>query len=131
MAEGFLKSFDNDLIVYSAGTKPSEQVHPMAVKVMDESGIDISEHFTKDVNQFSHKSFDYVITVCGNAKDECPVFLGTVNKRLHIGFEDPSNVSGSEMEKLAAFRKIRGEIKREFYNFYISELKDKVKSLSQ
>jgi arsenate reductase len=127
MAEGFLKSFDTELIVYSAGTKPSGQVHPLAVKVMAESGVDISEHFTKDVNQFSHKSFDYVITVCDNAKDECPVFLGAVNNRLHIGFEDPANAAGTEIEKLAAFRKIRDEIKTEFYNFYKSELNDKVK----
>ena len=130
MAEGFLKSFDNDLIVYSAGTNPSGQVHPMAIKVMAESGIDISGHFTKNVNQFSHKSFDYVITVCDNAKDECPVFLGTVNKRMHIGFEDPANALGTEMEKLSEFRKIRDEIKREFYKFYNSELKNKVKSIS-
>jgi arsenate reductase len=76
MAEGFLKSFDQELVVYSAGTNPVQQIHPFAVKVMADAGIDISEQYTKNVNQFIHKSFDYVITVCDNAKDECPIFMG-------------------------------------------------------
>jgi len=129
MAEGFLKSFDPELIVYSAGTNPSSLVHPLAIKVMAETGIDISGYYTKDVNQLIHKSFDYVITVCDNAKNECPVFLGNVKNRLHIGFEDPANASGTENEILSVFREIRDNIKQEFYNFYTSEIKGKEKSV--
>lgn len=129
MAEGFLKSFDPELVVYSAGTNPVQQIHPFAIKVMAEAGIDLSEHYTKNVNQFIHKSFDYVITVCDNAKDECPVFWGTVKNRLHIGFEDPAGVTGTEEEILSAFRNTRDRIKKEFYRFYKAEIKNKEKSI--
>jgi arsenate reductase (thioredoxin) len=129
MAEGFLKSFDPELIVYSAGTNPSSLVHPLAIKVMAEAGIDISEYYTKNVNQLLHKSFDYVITVCDNAKNECPVFIGNVKNRLHIGFEDPASAEGTEKEILFVFRSVRDDIKQEFYNFYTSEIKGKEKSV--
>jgi arsenate reductase len=128
MAEGFLKSFDSELIVYSAGTNPAQQVHPAAVKVMAECGINISEFYTKNVNQFLHKSFDYVITVCDNARAECPVFWGSVSYKLHFGFEDPSTVSGNENDILTAFRNTRDNIKKEFYNFYKSLVAKKEKS---
>ena len=128
MAEGFLKSFDPELIVYSAGTAPAQQVHPFAVKVMAEAGIDLSEYYAKNVNQFIHKSFDYVITVCDNAKDECPVFLGNVKNKLHMGFEDPADTVGTESEILSVFRKTRDKIKKEFYKLYKSEIKNKEKS---
>ncbi|MDR3627680.1 MAG: arsenate reductase ArsC [Ignavibacteriaceae bacterium] len=129
MAEGFLKSFDQELVVYSAGTNPVQQIHPFAVKVMAEAGIDLSEQYTKNVNQFIHKSFDYVITVCDNAKDECPLFMGNVKNKLHIGFEDPAGVTGTEEEILSAFRMTRDRIKNEFYKFYKSEIKDKKESV--
>ncbi|GAB4379347.1 MAG: arsenate reductase ArsC [Calditrichia bacterium] len=118
MAEGFLKSFDDKLEVYSAGTFPSGQVHPKAIQVMKEIGIDISEGYPKDVDQFINQSFDYVITVCDNARETCPVFMGKVKEQLHIGFEDPAEASGSEEEVLAVFRRVRDEIKRDFYDFY-------------
>lgn len=118
MAEGFLKSFDKSLEVYSAGTNPSGQTHPKAIHVMKEAGIDISDNYPKDVNQFINQSFDYVITVCDNAKETCPVFLGDVKHRLHIGFEDPAEVTGSEAFILSEFRRIRDEIKRDFKQFY-------------
>jgi arsenate reductase len=127
MAEGFLKSFDPELMVYSAGTNPVQNVNPNAVKVMAEVGINISGYYTKNVNQFLHKSFDYVITVCENAGAECPVFFGNVSYKLHIGFDNPSNVSGNENEILTAFRNTRDNIKQEFYNFYISEIANKEK----
>jgi arsenate reductase len=130
MAEGFLKSFDPESIVYSAGTNPALEIHPYAIKVMAEAGIDLSGHFTKNVNQFVHKSFDYVITICDDAKNECPVFLGDVKKRLHIGFKDPANAVGTEKEVLFAFRKTRDDIKKEFYKFYVSEVKNKEKSIA-
>lgn len=120
MAEGFLKSFDDNLEVYSAGTKPAEKVNPNAVQVMKEVGIDISNNYPKDVEQFVNQSFDYVITVCDNAKETCPVFIGKVGKQLHIGFEDPAEATGTEEEILAVFRKVRDEIKRDFYEFYKS-----------
>lgn len=117
MAEGFLKSFDYNLEVYSAGTKPAEKVNPKAVQVMNEVGIDISNNYPKDVEQFINESFDYVITVCDNAKETCPLFIGKVGKQLHIGFEDPAEATGTEEEILAVFRKVRDEIKNDFWKF--------------
>jgi len=118
MAEGFLKSFDSELEVYSAGTKPAERVNPKAIKVMQEMGIDISKNYPKDVEQFVNESFDYVITVCDNAKETCPVFTGKVGQQLHIGFEDPAEATGTEEEVLAVFRRVRDEIKEKFWEFY-------------
>lgn len=123
MAEGFLKSFDPELEVYSAGTKPADKVNPKAVQVMKEVGIDISQNYPKDVEQFINETFDYVITVCDNARENCPVFFGKVGKQLHIGFEDPAEATGTEEEILAVFRKVRDEIKKDFFEFYLKELK--------
>jgi len=117
MAEGFLKSFDPALVVYSAGTHPSGQVHPKAIQVMKEIGIDISSGYPKDVSQFLDKSFDYVITVCDNARETCPVFLGKVTEQLHIGFEDPAEATGSDQEIMAVFQRVRDEIQRDFRKF--------------
>jgi arsenate reductase len=124
MAEGFLKSYDNNLIVYSAGTSPANKVHPKAIRVMAEEGIDISSHNPKLVDEFLKDSFDYVITVCGDAKENCPLFLGDVKERLHIGFEDPAKATGSEEEILQEFRRIRDEIKEGFYSFYKEKLQN-------
>lgn len=118
MAEGFLKSFDSKLEVYSAGTNPSAHVHPKAVQVMQEVGIDLGKNTAKNVDQFLNVSFDYVITVCDNAKETCPVFIGKVGKQMHIGFEDPADATGTEEEILSVFRKVRDEIKKEFNEFY-------------
>ncbi len=123
MAEGFLKSFDSELIVHSAGTKPSNQVHPKAIKVMSEVGIDLSSNYPKMVDQFLNEPFDYVITVCDNAKETCPIFIGKVDKQLHIGFEDPAEATGTEEEILTVFRRIRDEIKTDFYKFYEDNLR--------
>ena len=122
MAEGFLKSFDKKLEVYSAGTNPSNHVHPNAVLVMNETGIDLSKNITKNVDQFLNRSFDFVITVCDNAKETCPVFIGKVRKQIHIGFEDPAEAKGTKEEILSVFRRIRDEIKNEFYEFYKNNL---------
>ncbi|MBN1398665.1 MAG: arsenate reductase ArsC [Bacteroidetes bacterium] len=118
MAEGFLKSFDSSLEVYSAGTKPADKVHPKAIQVMKEVGIDLSKNYPKKVDQYLNDSFDYVITVCDNAKETCPVFFGKVGKQLHIGFEDPAEAKGTEEEVLAVFRRVRDEIKTQFHKFY-------------
>ncbi len=123
MAEGLLKSFDTGLEVYSAGTKPSAQVHPKAVQVMNEIGIGIGPNYPKHADQFIAQPFDYVFTVCGHANENCPVFTGQVKHRLHIGFEDPAEATGTEEEVLAVFRRIRDEIRERFYEFYIKELK--------
>lgn len=118
MGEGFMRSFDSRLKVFSAGTKPAQKVNPYAIKVMSEAGIDISSHYPKDVNEFIDQSFDFVITVCDNAKETCPVFTGKVEQRVHIGFEDPADAKGTEEEVIDVFRKVRDEIKRDFYDFY-------------
>lgn len=117
MAEGFLKSFDPALEVFSAGTEPTNQVHPKAVEVMKEKGIDLSDHYPQKVDEFLNDAFDYVITVCGHAQENCPVFLGDVKQQLHIGFEDPAEATGTEDEILEEFRRIRDEIRERMQAF--------------
>jgi len=123
MAEGFLKSFDNNLEVFSAGTKSEEIVNPNAIEVMQEEGIDISKNKPKSVDIFLDEEFDYVVTVCDGAKEVCPVFIGKVKNRLHIGFDDPADAKGTKEEILSEFRRIRDEIKTAFYKFYADNLK--------
>ena len=91
---------------------------------MAEAGIDIGSHRPKPVDEFLRESFDYVITVCGDAKENCPVFFGDVKERLHIGFEDPAKATGTEGEILQEFRRIRDEIKERFYSFYKEEIQN-------
>ncbi len=122
MAEGFLRQFDKHLHVRSAGTNPSDKVHPKAVLAMSEVGMDISLQKPENVEIYINEEWDYVITVCDNAKETCPVFLGKVDHQLHIGFEDPAEATGTEEEIMAIFRRVRDEIKRDFYKFY----KDKI-----
>ena len=121
MAEGFLQSLDSSLAVVSAGTSPVARVHPLAVKAMQEAGIDISAKTPKNVQKFVRDAFDYVITVCDNARESCPIFSGKVDHRLHFGFDDPAKASGTEEEKLRVFRRVRDEIKTKFSEFYRSE----------
>ncbi len=123
MAEGFLKSFDPTLVVRSAGTRPSAEVHPKAIRVMREIGIDISKGEPKSVERFLHDSFDFVITVCDDAREHCPVFSGEVKERLHIGFEDPALAKGTDEEVLAVFRRVRDEIKDAFWQLYRTKIK--------
>jgi len=109
MGEGLFRHEGRGLYeVSSAGTKPTH-VRPEAIAVMKELGIDISGHRSKSVNDFDGQSFDYVVTVCDNARDSCPIFPGAV-QRIHWSFEDPAAVEGSETERLAAFRRIRDQI---------------------
>lgn len=122
MAEGFLKSFGKNLEVFSAGTKPAEKVNPFAVKAMQEIGIDISNGVSENVDKYLSQSFDYVITVCDNAKESCPVFIGNVKYQLHIGFDDPADAVGSEEEVMPVYRRVRDEIKNDFYDFYLKNL---------
>ena len=118
MAEGFLKSYDKELEVHSAGTHPAIKVNPFAVMAMKENGIDISAQIPRKINEFLKQSFDYVITVCDNAKEVCPVFTGNVKNRLHIGFDDPADAVGTSEEILKVYRRVRDEIDREFCEFY-------------
>jgi arsenate reductase len=108
MAEGLLRHEAGEWMeVQSAGTKPS-RVRPEAIAVMKEIAIDISGHRSKSVDEFAGMPFDYVITVCDNANESCPVFPA-VSKRLHWPFEDPASVEGTDEERKAAFRRIRDD----------------------
>jgi arsenate reductase len=110
MAEGLLRHDAGDrFTVESAGTKPSH-VRTEAIAVMKELGIDISGHRSKSVEEFARTEFDYVLTVCDNAKESCPVFPGHAN-RLHKNFEDPAAAEGTEAARLAVFRRVRDEIR--------------------
>jgi protein-tyrosine-phosphatase/N-acetylglutamate synthase-like GNAT family acetyltransferase len=117
MAEALMRSFDPSLEVYSAGTRPAAQVHPGAVRAMREIGIDLHGHSPKSVDQFLGQSFDYVITVCGNANDDCPAFTGSVGRRLHMGFADPAAEGGPP------FPRIRDQIRERLRNFYSSTVR--------
>jgi len=123
MAQGFLKSFDKNIIVCSAGTEPAKQVNQKAVQVMKEAGIDISHRTPKLVDQYLNDEWDYVITVCDHANETCPVFTGKVKQRLHIGFEDPAGITGTEEFVLNEYRRIRDLIKEKFWSFYKRNLK--------
>jgi arsenate reductase len=122
MAEGFLKSFDSKLEVFSAGTNPAPRISSRAIQVMKEIGIDISNGYPKSVDQFINEPFDYVITVCDHAKEVCPVFTGIVGTQLHIGFDDPAMANGTEEEVLQVYRRVRDEIREQFNKFYITQI---------
>jgi arsenate reductase (thioredoxin) len=123
MAAGFLKAFDSRLEVYSAGTNPSPQINPIAVKAMNEVGIDISNGYPNSIMQFIGQSFDYVITVCDDADKNCPNFTGKVGKRLHIGFSDPAQAAGTDAEKMVIFRKVRDDIRDRFRVLYDNDIR--------
>ena len=116
MAEGLVRHDAGDRFeVESAGTKPGH-VRPEAIAAMREIGIDISSHRSKHVDEFQNQSFDYVLTVCDNAKETCPIYPGQTN-RIHHSFEDPAAVQGSEDERLAAFRRVRDQIREYLRTF--------------
>jgi len=104
--------------VVSADTTPSCKVHPKAIQVMKEIGIDLSKNRPKSVIEFLNESFDYIITVCYGANESCPVFSGNVKNRLHIGFADPSYAEGTAEFLMNGFRRVRDEIKEVFLKFY-------------
>jgi len=120
MAEGLMRhELNGEAEVFSAGTKPSS-VRPEAIAVMAELGIDLTGHRSKSIDEFAGRELDYVITVCDNAAEACPVFPGRT-ERLHWPFEDPAGITGSEDERRAAFRavrdKIRAKIRDWLYNW--------------
>lgn len=118
MGEVFMASYDKRLDVVSAGTEPSPQVHPKAIRVMADLGFDLSKHKPESVNYYLETNFDYLITVCGGAKESCPTFVGKVKNRIHIGFDDPAEAEGSEEFILSEFIRIRDEINKDFKAFY-------------
>ena len=114
LAEGILRAAAGDAFeVASAGSKPAGHVHPLAIRVMREIGIDISGHRSKHLSEFLSQPVHTVITVCGNADQACPIFPGQVN-RHHWPFDDPAHATGTEEEQLAVFRRVRDEIARVF-----------------
>jgi arsenate reductase (thioredoxin) len=114
LAEGILRHVAGDLFdVYSAGSNPVGNVHPKAIEIMQEIGIDISGHTSKHMSQFLDRKIDTVITVCGKADQACPMFPGQVN-RYHWGFDDPAHAQGTEEEILNVFRRVRDQIKLVF-----------------
>lgn len=123
MAHGFLQSFDKSLTVCSAGTQASGKLNEKAVAVMEEAGIDISRHTSDSVDKYLDEEWDYVITVCGGANEACPAFIGKVKHRLHIGFDDPSHVTGTDEYIWSEFCRVRDEIKEGFYTFYVENIK--------
>ena len=123
MAHGFLQSFSKDLIVRSAGTQPAKQVNQTAAKVMKELGIDIYTHTPQLVDKYINEEWDYVITVCDDANETCPAFMGKVKQRIHMGFEDPSHKTGTPEYVMSEYYRIRDMIKEQFHRFYLENLK--------
>ena len=117
MAHGFLQSFDDQLEVFSAGTKASGKLNEKAIQVMSEIGIDISHYTSDSIDEYIDKEWDYVITVCGGANENCPSFIGKVKNRLHIGFDDPSHAIGTDYFIMSEFYRVRDEIKDAFFKF--------------
>ena len=127
LAEGILRAAAGDLLnVQSAGSKPAGYVHPLAIQVMKEIGIDISAHRSKHMNDFLSQPIETVVTVCGNADQACPMFPGQLN-RHHWGFEDPAHAIGTDEEKLAVFRQVRDQIKMVF-EAYAAGRRDQLKA---
>ena len=129
LAEAILRPAVGDLVdVASAGSKPAGYVHPMAIEVLKEIGIDASSHRSKHLSEFLGVPVTTVITVCGNADQACPVFPGQLN-RHHWPFDDPAHAAGTEDEKLAVFRRVRDEIRRVF-TAYADGRRDQLKTAS-
>lgn len=130
LAEGVLRAVAGDIVnVASAGSKPAGYVHPFAIQVMKEIGIDLSQHTSKHMNEFLSTNVETVITVCGQADQACPLFPGQVN-RHHWPFEDPAHATGTEEEKLAVFRRVRNEI-RSTFTAYAEGRRDALKTAAK
>ncbi len=122
MAHGFLESFDDRLTVRSAGTEATGKLNEKAVAAMKEAGIDISHHTSDPVDKYLGEEWDYVITVCGGANENCPAFVGKVKHRRHLGFDDPSDVTGTGGYIWSEYIRVRDEIKESFYKLYKEEI---------
>lgn len=122
MAQGFLKKFDSNLDVHSAGTEPAPKINEKAVLAMKNIGIDISDQTPKSVDGYLNDEWDYVITVCDEANETCPLFYGKVKNRLHMGFQDPSKAVGTDEFVWSEFLRVRDEIKDKFYDLWLKNL---------
>ena len=121
MAEGWLRHLGGDRFeALSAGAKPAGYVHPLAIEVMAEVGVDISQHRSKSIDQFDGQSLDLLVTVCGNARESCPMYAGA-KQQVHWGFDDPAHANGTKPEQLAVFRRVRDEIRRRIELFLKEE----------
>ncbi len=121
MADGLINhDFADKIQAFSAGTEPYG-LNPKAVQVMAEIGVDISSNRSDHLERYEKQSFDYVITLCGDANEKCPLFFGGV-KRLHMGFDDPPKATGSEDEIMAVYRRVRDEIRKRLGDFFRTEL---------
>lgn len=118
MAEAFLKQLNPHLNAHSGGIFPSDEVHPLAVKAMQETGIDISKNKTNDIAEFSGHHWDIVMTVCDFAEEHCPADLNQAGRRIHYRFIDPVESKGSEDERMEIFREVRDLIKAKMEEFY-------------
>jgi arsenate reductase len=120
MAEGMINHYMGEAWRgHSAGTEPAGYVHPLAVQVMSEIGINISHHQSKSADEYRDAALDVVVTVCDDAAENCPVWLGS-GRKVHIGFEDPAKATGSVVERLAVFRRVRDEIRRELFDLLMN-----------
>ena len=120
MAEGLLTSFSSNTKVYSAGTKP-EKVNPFAIKAMTEMGIDISKNTSNHADEYANIDFDYVFTVCDNAKEICPIYP-KAKKMVHHSFSDPADATGTDSEQLAVYLNVRDQLSDYFKTFAEDEL---------
>jgi arsenate reductase len=120
IAEGLVNHYLGDrLQAFSAGTEAT-RVNPLAVRVMAELGINILHHYSKTIDEFDGQHFDHVITLCGDANEKCPLFFGGV-QRAHMGFDDPSRLSGTEKDVLPEFRRVRDELRQKLIEFLSGE----------
>jgi arsenate reductase len=121
MAEGLLRALGGDKFeAFSAGSKPTGYVHPLAIEAMRELNIDISRHASKSFAAFDGQMFDYFITVCDNAREACPAYPGAANQ-LHWSFDDPALASGTNEQKMTVFRRVRDEIRQHVQFFLASQ----------
>lgn len=128
LAEGILRcALGENFRIESAGSKPAGYVHPLAIRVLAEIGIDIAEHRSKHLDEFLNDDIETVITVCGNADQACPLFPGQLN-RHHFPFDDPAHAEGTEDEQLAVFRRVRDEIQRVFGAYAAGRLDEKARA---
>ena len=123
MAQACLQNLDEGLCVRSAGTHPACHVHPLAIQVMEEAGMPITDLEPHDVKQYLDEKWDFVITVCNHARESCPVFTGPVRQQLHISFPDPASAKGVVEAQLIVFREVRDHIIQSFREFYFRQVK--------
>ncbi len=123
MAEGLINAhLGEHFHAFSAGTHPSGYVHPAAIRVMADIGIDLSQNHSKSADKFRTYVFDFVITVCDDANENCPVWLNPAGERVHIGFTDPAKATGTPEEIMSVFRSVRDQIANRVLNYLTEQL---------